>query len=486
MKIIWIEDFDNALQSAELAQSVFSKIVSPDILRREYNKDEPVWSEFPRIFNEHSLHQLHICRSYTEWKDLFNNEQWDFDIALIDINLEGSETLPEDLPKGIDGENFDKRAGFYIYHQLLKNYFPDQNIAFFTGNGELLVNFEKYCQSIPIETPQNAFRKNEKDEGDRLSSWLADKERTPYLTLRRGIIEGCQCIKDMLYNMPLAEVPEHLLFYQTTSLNIKYDLQNYRDYVCDYLTKLQHFFPLRPQNTQLLYTPFLKELSAEWEISSGGLPRRGKELEDNIKILCQQQMKRLRNWSVHRMLPEEIRERDVAYLFMLAMRAWIELPLQDRTYAPDGSYAYERLLANLFTAKSAFPHVQHTLLRQLRLSYQKLRKDLQNKKNSPRGDTFNALLRYVENVADPKNSDDEKSKEFKDKFRKESSTKLLYQHFWHGMFPARLKILEINATGPGVAMFVYFRGTDPGRELIIPKKSFPYFLGKLIFKEAFH
>src|SRR5205823_6546597 len=113
-------------------------------------------------------------RSYVDWKETFGREAGDFDVALIDINLEAYRTPADQLPEGIESAGFDKKAGFHIYHQLLKSGFLDDNIAFFTGEENSLREFSRYCGEILVEKPKNTFEKKQSDF-ERLRDWLQAK-----------------------------------------------------------------------------------------------------------------------------------------------------------------------------------------------------------------------------------------------------------------------------------------------------------------------
>ena len=479
MNILWIEDFGGGFGGAKVARDMFGGVLSSKILRQHYHPDEEIWDELPRIFRQYSLHHVHICRSYLEWKAIFDTEAWDFDLALIDINLEQFRTPAEQQPGGITNPDFDQKAGFYMYHQLIKACFPDDNIAFFTGNGNLLPDFEDFCNRILIEKPRHTFEKNPEDYA-KLRVWLSQKDQDAYLTLRRGIIEGCRSIKNQLARLPEHEVADHLLFYKTTPIQVDQEPETYRQYVAEHLSKLQAFFPLHPPSQkQYLYHAFLKELAADWEISTGHFESKYRQqfsggVERKFFALCQQQMKWLRNWSVHHLLPDDLTEKDIALCFMLAMRAWLQEDVQ--TILP-----YEHILAALFPPLEAAEFenaLKHKLNACLKRSYYELRRKLLDIDQyvAVRGNEFQELVRCLGDMPKQKK---QKGEDLKRDIRQQWSRKLLYQQFWHGMFPCRLNLASPREDSKGVAMFINFPSAP------MPANTFPFFLAKRIFKESF-
>jgi hypothetical protein len=161
MKILWVEDFGQKTGPSTIVDEVFSEILSEASLSDEYDEtNTDVAGQLSALFGKYTLHEVHLCRSYLEWKETDEQHGGDFDIALIDINLESYKTPKRDRPPGIHGSDFDKRAGFYIYHQLIKRGFPDDNIAFFTAEGKSLKEFSEYCGDILLDPPKYCFEKS--------------------------------------------------------------------------------------------------------------------------------------------------------------------------------------------------------------------------------------------------------------------------------------------------------------------------------------
>jgi len=350
MKILWIEDFGGGLAESPMVIEMFSGLLSKKIFDKEYDPDEDVTVELPRLFEKHNIHQINICKSYMDWKKTYNEQKGDYDIVFIDINLVESLRTP-DSEKPIENADFDRKAGFYIYHYLIKNGFPDDNIAFFTGEENSLKDFIEYCDKIFVEKPKNTFEKKPSDF-EKLRKWLDEKANSPYLILRRGIIEGCRFLKDELKNIDESYLEDRLLFYKTTSKKIEYNPKTYKTEVLDYLTKLENFFVFRNHaDNRDAFSIFVKELTSKWDISFGYFNREKEfpsfktKLEEKFYTTSQFLMKMLRNCTAHDLLSHDLSEKEVAYFFMLAMRSFLKFNLTD-------SFRYEIILSGIFDSLS--------------------------------------------------------------------------------------------------------------------------------------
>ncbi|MFX0201109.1 MAG: hypothetical protein ACFFCW_33740 [Candidatus Hodarchaeota archaeon] len=278
MKILWIEDFGGGLSPSQVVIEMFKDIIPQEVFDLEYDPRIDVSIELPRLFEKHTFHQIYICKSYSEWKEKYHEHQGDFDIALLDVNLEAQRTPNSERP--IDNPGFDENAGLYIYHQLVKDGFLEDNIAFFTGYSNTFKFFSELCYKIFLEPPRHTFEKTSEGFGD-LREWLYDKiNYDDYLILRRGIIEGCHFLKEHLMSSSdegleklllfhpiiLEEFKNFKNFYEITSPKVRNWIHIYKGNIIQYLRQLEEFFPLRPQrNKNALYVSFLRELASRWE-----------------------------------------------------------------------------------------------------------------------------------------------------------------------------------------------------------------------------
>jgi len=107
----------------------------------------------------------------------------------------------ESVPDGYIPE----KGGFYIYNELIRQGFSEDNICFLTGEEKTLFDFKKMCHDMSMPKPLYDFEK--KDEGyQAIRNWLDSKHSDAYLTLRRGIITGCQYIQSLLKNQQTAAI----------------------------------------------------------------------------------------------------------------------------------------------------------------------------------------------------------------------------------------------------------------------------------------
>lgn len=475
MKILWVEDFGGGLSPSQVVIEMFKDIIPLERFDLEYDPRVDVAKELPRLFEKHTFHQIYVCKSYTEWESLYQEQEKDFDLVLLDINLEAYRTSPKEMPKGITNTKFDDYAGFYIYHRLIKDGFPDENIAFFTGYSNSLLFFSQYCSEILFERPRNTFEKTLEGFAD-LREWLYDKLNYDfYLILRRGIIEGCRFLRNKIANLPKDQLEDVLLFYKTIrSKKGDLDHQAHRNDLVDYLTMLEGFFSSfrKPANHNYVYQLFIKELASKWERSSGQfLPWRNPplaetRLEDKFLTNCQRQMRILRNWTAHNLFSPQVTEQEVAYFFMLAMRAYIHIGFNE-------VLEYEKILGDLFSAlkdkeseKKFVTNIEAYLLD----SYHRLHQEFKDELDaSSRDNSFTALLDEFGRQPEEKRIQGEFSEILQRKIQ-QLSVRLFFQSFWHGLFPS-----WIDANQRAVCFEI-----EP-----IPSGTFAHFVGKLIFKKSF-
>lgn len=470
MKFLWIEDFGGGLAASKVVIDMFSDLVPKEVFDTEYDQDEDVCTELPRLFKKHTLHRIYVCKSYLDWKKVYTENSGDFDIIIIDINLESYKTPKSKKP--VRHPDFDKKAGFYIYNHLIKDGFPENNIAFLTGEGITLKNFNRMCGEILIDKPKNAFEKK-KIHFERLRKWLAKKISTPYFVLRRGIVEGCRFMKEELKKVKDDDLEERLIFYKTTPISVYHKPGHYRAEVEDYLSKLETFIPIKPPiEKKYNYISLVKEIAGKWEKSSGyfkrekELPKTASRLEDNFYKTSQFLMKMLRNWGTHDKLSFNISEREVAYFFMLGMRSWLKLDISK-------IYVYEKILSKAFNSLShqEMNKIGLVLDKNLDESFYELLSEFKMKPDFGSHDNYFLFLLKEYGEA-PEKYEGNLYGILREEVRSRS-LRLLYQSFWHGLFPSWIESNYGN-----------FKSVNFNIESI-PLNSFPYFLGRLIFRYSF-
>ena len=447
MKILWIEDFGAGDKSKknpepeELAKSIFQSILSDHkSIFDGIEEDLPFEEQFSELVKKHSIHEIVLCKNYKAWNEKIK-DNFDFDIALIDINLEeGSSQV--DIPPNF-GTDFHKKAGFYIYLEILKLGVPDDNIAFFTAETKSISDFQKSCTENSIPLPENVFEKKDEDY-KRLGEWLRKNSDLPYLILRRAIIDSNSGImkifkdkEDIIFNKTLYKDKNGII----NPLTIN-DIQRY-------LEKLKHFFPLNPPfNKEVKYYSFVKELSDLWERSQGYLKKKDvgfSDVEYNFKNFCQNQMKLLRNWTAHNQFSDGLTEKELAFYFIIAIRALLKLDLNK-------VYRYEKILFSLFENEKIDLLIETEIKKELAKSYYQVRnifeKSVFNIEN-PNYNAFNDLLKNLGGATT------KRYLHLKGKFTKvliSNSVKWFYQNLFHGIYldefnvynPAGKDLVEIN------------------------------------------
>ncbi len=450
MKILWIEDFDKNSDIAITAEDMFKDLFAEWLL----DDEEEIEKALSALFENQSVHRLSVCKSYQEWAEKYKAD--DFDVILIDINLEANKTPAEKRPPDfLSDDDFDKRAGFYIYDQLIKNGFPDDNIGFFTANDDQLEEFAKACNALKIEKPKHPFTKGKNDS--ELRNWLSQKAATPYLTLRRGVIEGCRFLADRL-NEKNSDLKDFLIFHKGTKG--KRVPEDERLYALNYLKILERFFPPHPpvdkEGRENMYFLFLKELSADWEMNSRitGVTDIT-NLELMFETTCQNQMRILRNWTAHNKMDKELTEKDVAYLFITGMCAYMKSDVGKSEH-------YERILFELF---EPFPDYKERIMNRNHLSesYCLLLKSCKEMKEG--------FTELVNEFGGPKKNPRETVQKW--------SLKLLFQAFWHGLFPTESSKAALRSGTNQVDIKITFIVDDLSQIAFLDE------LAKHIFNESF-
>ena len=87
MKILWIEDFGEGLSPDKIALEMYKGLIPEDVFDEEYDSDEEIESQLPSLFQKHTPHQIVICKSYQQWKEIDQQENKDFDLIFIIFSL---------------------------------------------------------------------------------------------------------------------------------------------------------------------------------------------------------------------------------------------------------------------------------------------------------------------------------------------------------------------------------------------------------------
>jgi hypothetical protein len=403
---LWVEDFkaseiereENIISST--VDLVFGSIVENQDFKDEYQARRLL--EKQGIFLRHNL--LDALEFINNPKEL---AKVDFIILDVDMPLQrdGQKDVNNYLPSLIEKYQSEtelkKIAGYQIYIDLVIELgFPKSHILFCSNHAGYFDEFTKKFESSNIKI-QPLYEKEHKDS---IEKWLNDA-RSDYFVLRRGIIEGCQFLKN-----------------QTLCFNdfIKEKKVNVAD-MQDYLGVLENFLPLRPPaDTQSLYKLFVRTLSHEWEAAN------------QIKGLAWI-MKSTRNWITHNSaLFSELDEAMLAYLFIINMRLLFNFD--------ESVQNYEKILLSLFANKALTEQLFKDKSKNKLIPISDVYRSLKNRaidENIKDAFQFNTLANNIQESDSLARND------------KQLFTQLLYQMFWLiNSYPRvdtkNRKVLEIN------------------------------------------
>ncbi len=351
---LWIEDFENSAQvtTSDVFGSVF---------------DDSQFAEDKRKLKR-NLKQLGVFieLSFQDGLGFIKQKLGSIDYIILDIDLPAysqGDNINQDVLKLLDifqgYQQFEDKtedeaalnkacdelkeiAGFYLYTELVVELgFPKSHILFCSNHGENTVTIQKAFKNAKITLPEIYQKSNTE-----VQKWVKSRYENPYSRLRRGIVEGCQYLKTL--------TEDQLRFKEFIKESEK---QPGIGDIHDYLDVLANFLPLRapekPEKTASLYKLFIRILAHEWEAAEPDQPSKpksddqkakefAKELKNNGIYAFSWIMKMTRNWSAHSKIFEQLNAEDVAYLFIVNMRAMFDLGEQ--------LLPYESHLLSLFSA----------------------------------------------------------------------------------------------------------------------------------------
>ncbi len=333
---LWIEDFENSPKIT--ATEVFGGI----------NIDEHQFADHKQQLKKNLKTQgIYIELSFQDGLGFIRKNLGEIDYIILDIDLAAYskgdsinadvldllETF-QDYQKPDNETEEEQRleqecaklkalAGYYLYTELVVELgFPKQHILFCSNHGENSISTREAFKAAKIALPK-IYEKSAPE----VQAWVQACYEAPYSRLRRGIIEGCRYLKtlneDKLRFKDFIKEPEK-------KPSIK-DLH-------DYLDVLEKFLPLcehENKATDTLYKLFIRILAHEWEAAEPKQINSQKEFFAFSWI-----MKMTRNWLAHSKVFEQLSSQDVAYLFIINMRAMF--------YLDDDLLPYEKHLLSLF------------------------------------------------------------------------------------------------------------------------------------------
>jgi hypothetical protein len=346
---LWIEDFDNSPKAT--ASNVLGSLF-----------DDSYFSEDKRQLRKNlKQHGVFIELSFQDGLSFIRQQLHKIDYVILDINLpaisEGDSINDEVLKLLTDFQAYQKQAdekedeqlltekckelreiaGFYLYTELVVELgFPKDHILFCSNHGEEVKSIKEAFESAKIALPPIYEKANPK-----VQQWVKTRYENPYSRLRRGIIEACRYIANLIENKEKDDVK-----YKDKEKQLTKDYLRFNDYIesekevsledmRDYLKVLENFLPLRkPVDKFTLYKLFIRTLTHEWEATEP------KKIRGLAWI-----MKSNRNWITHNStLFNALDETMVAYLFIMNMRIMFNF---DETVQ-----SYENILLSLFSKET--------------------------------------------------------------------------------------------------------------------------------------
>lgn len=429
MKILWVEDGGAGLPVSTVGKQLFKEIIPLSVTIGSYPSGMPP-EGFSLLFNKHTLHELIICRSFGEWTMLCEAGSPDFDVAILDINLEASRTP---VPP-IDVEDFDKRAGLFIFHELTREHgFSPENIAFFTGEGQTLLDFAKSCTAGMLKPPANLFEKRT-EEFEKISNWLRTMEVSPYLKLRRGILDGCEHLMAQLGETPQELLPAVFSRFRPAQSALQFEKSAYRERIQRYVSRVQRALPMAPpKDVQGLFCRLIVDMTEPWTMGAETAVEHGIGgfgVEAGREQFARSRPKLLsliHEWARREYLVGSLDEQQLAFVFLLVSRSWL-------SWETEELQKFERLLMELLPSPVdpvAFDQWLDTgSKRDLEISYNVLEESHERERYRPA--TFVELcLQLGEGI---EYLHGEARNATYDRLQRNGFI-LLIQAFWHGLTP---------------------------------------------------
>ncbi len=424
---LWVEDFEGGNYKAT-TDSVFGEMLNPPIPDekedlRQYLEQQGITLKF------NFLEALHFIR------DPQKLTQVDCIILDIDLPVKTPETtedekklLPdvlklygyqvskneeEDEASSISAQQkLKQKAGYQLYVELIfKQSFPKNHIFICSNHGENLKSILAAFEQAKMEIPE-IVEKNDKKCAD----WVKEWKNKSYHNLRRGIIEGCQSLKKELKKLSDDKKNPQFTEYQKSTFE--------PSVIEDYLEMLERFLPLRephPEEKKHQLKLFARTLVHLWETKATPHNLNRLKLKNELWRTLSTLgwiMKSARNLMAHGSLLDQLDEQDVAFLFLINMRAMFDLGEQ--------SQSYEKILLRIFHSE---PFLNDSILEsELANSYYTV-KDLV-KKTEKTSDSlhFNGLVKNLAEAPKLKGNPD--------------FIRFLYQIFWHGLSGIRMELVS--------------------------------------------
>ena len=344
------------------------------------------------------------------------------DYVILDVQLAIAESADEDyehLPSIL--EYYEKEeeprtelkmvAGYQLYIELIINLgFPKEHILLCSNHANHLQSLADAFDKAKMRLPKIPTK--EDTDKNFVRQWVRERRENPYYVLRRGILNGCQYVQALLKEQPEAAI-QFDEFVKTDNNSPPRTISVPE--MLDYLESLQNILPLRhPDHPQRLYKLFVRSLAFEWDVAQPYLVGRN---QDGQLQAFGWIMKNVRNWAVHKNLFENLTEKEVAFLFLINMRAMFQLEITE-------TKSFEKALLSLFDSPLS-QNEMSSIIKYKNLNLAKSYSSLKWKGRDDKDDvvTFVGMLNNLVN---------------RDKISQDEISHSLFQMFWHGLSRARV------------------------------------------------
>lgn len=390
------------------------------------------------------MEQYNLCDYETkaDLENAINTGTYRFDMCIDQISNKLSNLLDK-VDNVLDEQEVDelesllteKKQFSASYHWLLnveKNRKQDFNPT------NTVAQFKEAFEQIGMTAPRGFKKKIESEE---MKEWLESKD-TDYYKLRRGVIEAAKSLKLRL------DEDGFIKFNQDFQLSYTDEQSPYSKEYFDYLlTALEEILPIRePRNKHSIYLQIIKKISHPWEgvrheIKPHNRSEDIKKEEASKSKVYFNILKLLRNWVAHsKLTASSFLERDVAFLLIVAMRAYFSL---ERNKLED----FEQKLLELLKSVSTNYDSLKLDIEKNKIPINKSFKEIRDRYKFIHTVNFNQLLKEIGNQ--------------KDFYEKRSGKPHCQPHYlmkmlWHGMYQPNIS----NGSGNYLQVSFNRRGFD--------------------------
>ncbi|MCP4699769.1 MAG: hypothetical protein GY862_23400 [Gammaproteobacteria bacterium] len=332
-RFLWIEDFNASV--TKTVKAVFGGIIPEEYLSIQVNK-----YKIREILSEHGIF---VELTFTSAMRFIRNPEQlaQIDYVLLDIKLplqeENDEPLDDMEQILANYENkgeLEEKAGYQIYLELLMHCgFPKERILFCSDHGTTLETIKQAVKEAKIPVAHEIREKISPDSIAAIQDWISERctPDKPYDVLRKGIFEGCRVAYELI-DQDAEKIQFSEFIKGANAIDLQVEMQ-------DYLKTLQALLPVR-EPAEKKFKLFIRTLTHEWEDKAQPDNPANITKDERLKHTLGQIMKCARNWTAHTSEFNTLAEKQLAFFFLVAMRAMFELP--------DAVQEYEKLLLKLY------------------------------------------------------------------------------------------------------------------------------------------